>query len=96
MEDAIGNEINDGDLILEIDPHYSWNQFGVVHGGLTPTGRVRYITPREGKRNAKECAIIKVSRQFVQDARDNGRQIFEQQHKDNLFRIQDEILRNNG
>lgn len=98
MEDALGKEIHEGDLILEIDPSYNWSVFGVVFGGITDSGRIRYLVPNLGnrkkptKRNAKSANVLKVDKDFILESkRSTMRGLIPETFKTELFIIQDTI-----
>lgn len=63
MKDLLGQEFEQGDLIAHISSGgYGWKTCGIVHGGLTKGGSVRYFGI-SGKDNAKTSSIIKINKE---------------------------------
>jgi len=69
-EDALGRELNDGDIVAEIDPiGNGWLRIGIVLGGITKSGRVRMVFPDRSKTNAKNYSLIKISEKTLMEAK---------------------------
>jgi hypothetical protein len=61
MKDLLGNELEPGDLIADVrTSSYGWKRVGIVHGGVTNGGSVRYVQCSGHKTNTKEKCIIKI------------------------------------
>lgn len=61
MKDALGNILELGDIIADIRTSYAWHNVGVIHGGITNGGRIRYIGTRGRKYQAMEKCLIKIT-----------------------------------
>ncbi len=65
MKDSIGQEINDGDFVLKING-YDFPLLGVVHGGLTKGGKIRFVAWCYFKENSFSHSLIVIPRELAQ------------------------------
>lgn len=64
MKDLLGREIEPGDLIADIRTNGNgWKELGIVHGGITNGGSVRFLSVSGRKTNTKEKCIIKLDQE---------------------------------
>lgn len=64
MKDLLGRRIEPGDLIADIRTNGSgWRELGIVHGGITKGGSVRFLSISGRKTNTKEKCIIKIDQE---------------------------------
>lgn len=64
MKDLLGRRIEPGDLIADIRTNGSgWRELGIVHGGITKGGSVRFLSISARKTNTKEKCIIKIDQE---------------------------------
>lgn len=61
MKDALGQDLRPGDLIADIRTGYQWSNLGIVHGGITNGGRIRYVSMYGYKNNSQEKCLIKIT-----------------------------------
>jgi hypothetical protein len=61
MKDTLGIDLEPGDLVADIRTGYHWNSIGIVHGGITNGGRIRYISHGGYKGNSQEKCLIKIT-----------------------------------
>lgn len=68
MRDLMGNEIEDGDLIADIRTCYAgWVIAGIIGGGLTPGGKIRYRNMWGTKEFTQEKFLLKITPQQALD-----------------------------
>lgn len=68
MNDVTGRELETGDLILDMRTTYGWNSLGIVQGGVTAGGSIRYISIWNGKKkNSKEKCLVKINREQFEE-----------------------------
>jgi len=66
MKDLMGIEIQDGDIVADIRTNYAWVEPGVITGGLTASGKIRFLSWR-GKGHTQEKFLLKITPQQAKD-----------------------------
>lgn len=68
MKDLTGRTLETGDLILDIRTNWEWHNLGVVHGGVTKGGQVRYVSVNGGfKTRSKSKCLLKITREQFEE-----------------------------
>lgn len=68
MKDLTGRELRTGDLILDIRTDYAWYSLGIVQGGMTKGGSIRYISTWSGnKENSKSKFLLKITKEQFEE-----------------------------
>jgi hypothetical protein len=63
MKDLTGRNLETGDLILDIRTNWAWHTLGIVHGGATKGGQVRFLSINDGfKSYSKPKCLVKITR----------------------------------
>lgn len=63
MKDLTGRNLETGDLILDIRTNWAWHNLGIVYGGVTDGGQVRYLSINDGfKSYSKPKCLVKITR----------------------------------
>lgn len=57
--DFLDNDINDGDIIIQINN--GWKMPGIVQGGMTKGGKIRYFSVNGHKESSHGYNMLKVS-----------------------------------
>lgn len=65
MIDKLKNEINDGDLVVQVN--YESAILGVVHGGITNGGKIRYISYTSSKESSAPYNLIVITKEQAQN-----------------------------
>lgn len=85
MKDKLNTEIQEGDLVAQVN--YQAAFVGVVHGGITKGGKVRFLS-QGGKSNSHSYNLIIISReQFINsiDKTTQKNKIWLEYHPDSMW-----------
>lgn len=63
MKDLLGRELEPGDLIADVRTSGNWKTAGIIHGGITKGGKIRYFSIEDHHTNSQEKCIIKIDKE---------------------------------